>query len=106
VAQTPEPDNVIRPSRFAPGAGGSGPDDPTFEIRLAALEAAVAEIRRELQEIRLDLREIKGKLSNVPTTFQLVFMQSGLILAIFVAALALLRFAPPRQSIPVSGKPG
>jgi hypothetical protein len=59
------------------------------------LEAAVAEIRKELQAIRLDLAEIKGKLSNVPTTFQLVFMQSGLILAVFAAAFALLRFAPP-----------
>ena len=86
---------MIRPSRFAPGAGGSGPDDPTVEIRLAALEAAAADIRRELREIRLDLAEIWGKLSNVPTTFQLVFMQSGLILAIFVAALAVLRLAPP-----------
>jgi hypothetical protein len=59
------------------------------------LEAAVDEIRADVKAIRLDLAEIKGKLSNVPTTFQLVFMQAALILAIFAGAFGLLKLASP-----------
>jgi hypothetical protein len=76
-------------------SGSDFPKDPSMEARVSALETAVAEIGKELQAIRLDLAEIKGKLSNVPTTFQLVFMQAALILTIFAAAFALLRFASP-----------
>jgi ABC-type phosphate transport system auxiliary subunit len=73
-----------------------------MEPRLSALEAAVGEIKTDLKAIRtdltrllLDLAEMKGKLSNVPTTFQLVFMQAGLILAIFAGAFGLLKLASP-----------
>ena len=92
MAEKP-PDNIIRPSRFSSAAGGSGPRDPGMEARISALEAAVSEIRVDLKAIRLDLAEMKGKLSNVPTTFQLVFMQAGLILAIFPSAFGLLKLA-------------
>ena len=97
MAQGSESDNIIRPSQFA--AGGSGPSDPTVEGRLARLEVAVDEIRKELQAIRLDIARVDGKLSNLPTTFQLVFMQAGFILAAFAAAfglsLALLKLTAP-----------
>ncbi len=53
------------------------------------LEVTVDEIRTDLRAIRIDLAEIKGKLSNIPTTFQLVFMQAGLILAIFAGVFGL-----------------
>jgi hypothetical protein len=59
------------------------------------LEAAIDAIRADVRAIRLDLAEIKGKLSNVPTTFQLVFMQAALILAIFAGAFGLLKLAAP-----------
>lgn len=96
-------DNIIRPSRFFSAAGGSGPRDPTVEARLAALETAIREMQQELQAIRVELAEIKGeirgKLSNLPTTFQLIFMQAGFILAAFAAAFglafALLKLASP-----------
>ena len=87
------PDNVIGRGRFPPGAGDSGPNEPGIEIRVATLEAAANDIRRDLQAIRLDLAEMKGKLSNMPTTFQLVFMQAGLILTIFAAAFGLLKLS-------------
>jgi hypothetical protein len=97
MAQTPEPGNVIRPSQFVPPPGGSGPNDPTVEARLARLEVAVDEIRKELQAIRIDLARIEGRLSNLPTTLQLVFMQATIIVAVFAAAvglsLALIRLA-------------
>ncbi len=99
MAQGSPPSNVIRPSQFSASAGGSGPTDPTVEARLAGLEVSVAEMRKDLQAIRLEIARIDGKISNLPTTFQLVFMQAGFILAVFVAAFglsfALLRFAPP-----------
>jgi hypothetical protein len=43
--------------------------------------------------IRLDLAEIKGKLSNIPTTLQLVFMQAVLIITSFAGAFGLLKLA-------------
>ncbi len=88
--------NIIGHGRFPPGAGGSGPHDPGTEVRVAALEAAIGEIRADVRAIRLDLAEVKGKLSNVPTTFQLVFMQAALILAIFAGAFGLLKLSSLR----------
>jgi len=59
----------------------------------------IDEIRKELVAIRMDLSEIKGRLANIPTTFQLVFMLVAFIVASFVGAtglsLAVLRLASP-----------
>ena len=88
-------DNIIGYGRFPPGAGGSGPHDPVTEARFARLETAIDDIRADPRAIRLDLAEIKGKLSNMPTTFQLVFMQAALVLAIFAGAFGLLKLASP-----------
>jgi hypothetical protein len=93
MAEEPR-NNVIGRDRFPPPSG-SGPRDPTVEARLARLEVAIDEIRKDLQAVRLDLTEIKGKISNVPTTFQLVFMQAALMLAIFAGAFGLLKIASP-----------
>jgi hypothetical protein len=86
---------VIGRGRFPSNAGGSGPNDPGTGARIARLEGAIDEVRTDLKAVRLDVAEIKGKLSNVPTTFQLVFMQAALILAIFAGAFGLLKFASP-----------
>ena len=86
MAQGSPPDNVIGRDRFPPG--GSGPHDPGVEARLARLEVNVDDIRTELQAIRVDIARMDGKLSNVPTTFQLVFMQAAIILAVFGGAMA------------------
>ena len=66
---------------------------------MALLEAAVNEIRVELRAIReelanlktvpIELAEIKGRLSNLPTTFQLVFMLATFTVATFVGATGL-----------------
>jgi hypothetical protein len=99
MAQGSEPDNVIGHGRFPPPPSGSGPNDPTVVARLDRLEAAVDEIRKDVQAVRLDLARLDGKISNLPTTFQLVFMQAGFILAAFAAAFglsfALLKLASP-----------
>jgi hypothetical protein len=88
MADQEPPDNLIGRGRWPVSHGGSGPHDPSVEARLARLASVV-------DAIRLDLAEIKGKLSNMPTTFQLVYMQGGFVLAIFAAAFTLLRYAPP-----------
>jgi uncharacterized coiled-coil protein SlyX len=77
-----------------------------LETRLARVELVLDEIRAELKAVRADLTglrvevaelraEMRGRLTNIPTTFQLVYMQGAFVLAIFAAAFALLRFAPP-----------
>jgi hypothetical protein len=80
-----------------PPTGGSGRRNPGLEARVAVLEAAVDDIRSDLKAIRVDLARMDGKLSNVPTTFQLVFMQAAIIVAVFGGAIglafALLKFA-------------
>jgi hypothetical protein len=101
MAQTPRSDTVIHPSQFA---GGSGPRDPTVDERLARLETAVDDIRAELKAIRaemaafrVDLARMDGKISNIPTTFQLVFMLATFAVTAFVGttglSLAILKLA-------------
>lgn len=73
---------------------------------MAVLEAAVTEVRTELKAIRedlanlknvpIELAEIKGKISNLPTNFQLVFVLATFALTSFLGAtglsLAIIRF--------------
>jgi hypothetical protein len=58
-----------------------------MEARVSRLEKDMGEVRSDLKAIRLDTAEIKGKLSNMPTTFQLI----GLVLAIMAATFAIVR---------------
>ena len=59
------------------------------------IERTLAEIRQQLQAVRLDLAEIKRMVWKLPTTRQWIMIQVALIAAIFAAAFALLRYAPP-----------
>jgi hypothetical protein len=54
------------------------------------IRLAIAELKADL---KADLAEIKGRLSNLPSTAQLLFMQIGIILAIFAGAFGLLKMA-------------
>ncbi len=92
-------------------SGGGPPRDQSMEARVSAVEAplgrledAVDEIRAELKalradmtELRIDIAEMKGRMANLPTTFQLVYMQTAIIVTVFAAAvglsLALIKFA-------------
>jgi len=60
------------------------------------LEAAVIEIRDELKAIRIELARMDGKLSNMPTTFQIVFILATFAITTFLGAtglsLAILKF--------------
>ena len=66
---------------------------------MALLEIAVNEIRADLKAIReelaslknvpLELAEIKGRLSNIPTSFQLVFILATFAVTTFIGAAGL-----------------
>lgn len=73
-----------------------GGDHPPFEARLSAVELRLArletvgeEIRKELQAIRVDLARIDGRLQNIPTSFQIVFMLAAFTVATFIGATGL-----------------
>jgi hypothetical protein len=70
------PDDVRNGGDFAPSSN--------VEARLSALGAGQ-------QAIRVDLAEIKGRLSNMPTSFQLVFILAAFVVTIFAASLGLLK---------------
>jgi hypothetical protein len=59
--------------------------------RVKALEDDMREIKADLRRLALDVAEIKGRVSNLPTAVQLMFMQAGLIIAIFAGAFGLLK---------------
>jgi hypothetical protein len=87
-------------------SSGDYPSGPSLEARvsavearLARVEAAIDSIQKELQAIRVDIAEMRaemrGRLTNIPTTFQLIYMQTAFVAAIFAASFALLKFAAP-----------
>ena len=92
--------NVIRPQRWNPSGGGGGPSDPDMTERVTRLERAVDDIKTVLgrlepaiTKIRDDTNEMKGKLSQMPTVWQL----TALIIAIFGLAFVVVRFGIPTK---------
>lgn len=62
-----------------------------MEARVKRLEDDSKEMRADLKAIRVDLAEIKGRMSAMPTTWQMV----GLIVAMAVAIFTVVRVALP-----------
>lgn len=60
-----------------------------LEARLARLETAVDELRKDVQALNVALARVDGKISSLPTTFQLVFILAGFTVATFVGATGL-----------------
>jgi hypothetical protein len=52
-------------------------------------------LRAELTELRSEVAAVKRMIQKLPTRAQFAFIQGGFVLAIFAAAFALLRLAPP-----------
>ncbi|MFM8701627.1 MAG: hypothetical protein ACKOC1_09560 [Hyphomicrobiales bacterium] len=75
------------------GNGGSGPEDPMLEQRVARLEADVSEIKSSAKSIEVTLAEIKGKLSQLPTWLQLVAVVISTWMAGAGIVLALIKFS-------------
>jgi len=86
--------------RFPSGEGGGGSGDD-FEARLASVEQKVDDLRAGMERVEIkidqlptaaDVSEIKGRVSQMPTVWQLL----GLVIAIFGLAFALVRFGLPQ----------
>lgn len=97
-----ETPNVVRPGRWNPssgaGAGGGPPQGPDMSERVGRLERAIEDIKSVLArlepaiiKIRDDTSELKGKISQIPTIWQL----AALIISIFGLAFVLLRYGMP-----------
>jgi hypothetical protein len=74
------------------GTGGSGPEDPMIEQRVARLEDDMKDIKTSLKSIEgklnsidVSVAEMKGKLSQAPNWIQLI----GLTLATWAAGAAI-----------------
>jgi hypothetical protein len=81
-------------------SGGDYPKDHGLGTHVAILETLVAEIWTDLKAIRTDLTdlkvefaemraEIRGRLTNIPTSFQIMFMLATFAVATFVGATRL-----------------
>ncbi|HTV89667.1 MAG TPA: hypothetical protein VME41_11685 [Stellaceae bacterium] len=70
-------------------SGGGASNNPNVEFRLARLETAMDNVQRDLQALREAVARIDGKISNLPTTFQIVFMLAAFTVATFIGATAL-----------------
>jgi hypothetical protein len=72
-------DVVEFPGERRPPPGGSGPEDPMIEARVARLEDDIKDVKASLKSIETKLTsiaesvaEIKGKVSQSPTWLQLL----------------------------------
>ncbi|MBP7066469.1 hypothetical protein [Ferrovibrio sp.] len=79
---------------YGGGAGNDGGLPPGLDARVAKLEADTKEIKDMLTrmepvlaKINVDIAEIKGRVSAMPTTWQLI----GLVIGVFAAALAFVK---------------
>ena len=82
------------PSEGGGQSGGSGPEDPMLEARVARLEDDMKDVKASLKSIELSLAEIKGRMSSIPTSFQLMTMVITTWSAGAAIVFTLLRFAP------------
>lgn len=70
------------------GGSGGPPGGPELETRVKRLEDDMKEIKGDLKTLVKDIAEMKGRLSAMPTTWQLI----GMVLAIMGATFAFIRF--------------
>jgi hypothetical protein len=91
----------INPAMHDKAHGGDNvPRHPSIEMRVSSLETrldrlkgAIDELRKELQAFRLEFvefrAEMRGRLTNLPTSFQFAFMLAAFTVATFVGATGL-----------------
>lgn len=79
------------------GGDGGGTSDP-MEARVSSLETKIDRIDIKLDGLKVDVSEIKGKLSAMPTTWQMIGICAALIgmfAAGATAVVTLSRFVGP-----------
>jgi len=67
------------PIKRPTGGGGDGGDMSDIETRIKRLEDQSKEVGGDLKAIRIDLAEMKGKLSAMPSTWQIITICAALI---------------------------
>jgi hypothetical protein len=81
---------LLRGGRDGGDNGGMPPD---LDARVKALEARTSEIGVDVRAMIKDVAEIKGRISQMPTTFQMqswfVGVSIGLVALVFAVARAL-----------------
>ena len=81
---------LLRGDRDGGDGGGMPPD---LDARVKVLEARTSEISVDVRAVIKDVAEIKGKISQMPTTFQMqawfVGVSLGLVALVFAVARAL-----------------
>ena len=65
---------------------GGGDNYGGMETRIARLEEDSKEIRADLKSLRVDAAEIKGRISQLPTIWQLISLVFGILGGAFVIA--------------------
>jgi hypothetical protein len=55
------------------------------------LERRVSKLEDAVTAIRLDIAEMKGKISNLPTTWQLIGVNFGLVIGVAALVFAIAR---------------
>jgi len=73
-----------RKNNLRGSSGDGGGSD--IETRLSAVEGKIDNLGKEVSGIKTDIAEIKGRLANMPTTWQLI----GLIFSVMFGAFALM----------------
>ncbi|HEV7258968.1 MAG TPA: hypothetical protein VGN82_14400 [Bosea sp. (in: a-proteobacteria)] len=68
--------------------GGGGGTSGDMEARVSGIEKRLDKIDTKLDALGKDVAEVKGRISAMPTTWQLL----GMILAIMGASFAIIRF--------------
>ena len=80
------------------GGDDGPPGGPELEARVKRLEDDMKEIKGDLKSLLKDSAEIKGKISNMPSTWQMIGIcgvMIGLVLAACGFAFTLARYLQP-----------
>ncbi|CAN5210491.1 hypothetical protein BH10PSE6_BH10PSE6_11480 [soil metagenome] len=64
---------------------------PSLETRVGALEAKLSDVASDVKTLVKEVAEMKGKLSNMPTTFQLVTWFIGVALGLVALVFTIAR---------------
>ncbi len=75
------------------GGGDDGGMPTDLPLRVGRLETDVAEIKGDVKRLSLDMTELKGRLGNMPTTFQMVSWVLGLNFGLAGLVFAIARVA-------------
>jgi hypothetical protein len=81
---------------------GGAPHDRKMEARVFVRESDIKEIKADLGRIVGHIDEIDTRLLRTPTVRQLLLMQAGLIVAVFLLAVVIAAFV----LFSLSGMPG